>query len=64
MSLFETFARAVAAADRQAFMDLVHPDASLVTVPDWPDGGEFIGREAVWQFMSGFMAAFPRGHWL
>ena len=59
--LLEAFADAVGALDRETFMELLHPDTSFVTIPDWPDGGEFHGREEVWRFMSGFMAAFPVG---
>ena len=45
MPLLEAFADAVGALDRETLMELLHPDTSFVMIPDWPDGGEFHGRE-------------------
>jgi ketosteroid isomerase-like protein len=47
--------------DGERYKSLLHPEVVLVTVPDWPDGGEFHGRDACWRFLQGFLAVFPPG---
>jgi hypothetical protein len=52
---------ALEALDGERFKSLLHPETVLVTAPDWPDGGEFYGRDACWDFLEGFLAIFPPG---
>jgi hypothetical protein len=47
--------------DGERYKSLLHPEVVLVTVPDWPDGGEFHGRDACWRFLQGFLGVFPPG---
>jgi hypothetical protein len=54
-------ADALETLDGERYKSLLHPEAVLVTVRDWPDGGEFHGREACWRFLQGFLAVFPPG---
>jgi ketosteroid isomerase-like protein len=52
---------ALEALDGERYKSLLHPEVVLVTVRDWPDGGEFHGRDACWRFLEGFLAVFPPG---
>jgi ketosteroid isomerase-like protein len=54
-------ADALETLDGERYKSLLHPEVVLVTVPDWPDGGEFHGRDACWRFLQGFLAVFPPG---
>jgi ketosteroid isomerase-like protein len=60
-ALGEEMIVALETLDRERYKSLLHPEMVMVTVPDWPDGGEFHGRDACWRFLEGFLAVFPPG---
>jgi ketosteroid isomerase-like protein len=39
------------AGDMDAVREIQHPDVILRTVPDWPEPGPHVGREAVMRFL-------------
>ena len=47
--------------DRERAFRALHPDMTLVSIEDWPDGGEFFGREDSWAFVSSFVETFEGG---
>lgn len=46
--------------DHEALFALMHPEAVLHTDPDWPDGGEFRGREEMEAFLEKFEDSWGR----
>jgi hypothetical protein len=49
LAIFDASLRAAAADDYDRSLDTVDPRVTLVTVPQWPDGGRAEGTEAVWR---------------
>lgn len=50
--------RAWNAGDMEAVRELYDPDAVIEAMPDWPEPGPFVGRDAVMQQLSQARAAF------
>ena len=44
------------AGDLDGFADLLDPDATITPDPSWPEPGPFEGREAVMEFVRGWVA--------
>jgi ketosteroid isomerase-like protein len=61
LALAEEVLVAAGNGDREATLRAFHPEMTLVTTADWPDGGEFRGREQAWGFISSFVATFRGG---
>jgi ketosteroid isomerase-like protein len=52
--------RAWNAGDMEAVRELYYPDAVMEAMPDWPEPGPFVGRDAVMQELNHVRAAFDR----
>jgi ketosteroid isomerase-like protein len=46
------------AGDMEGVLELYDPDAVMEVVPDWPEPGPFVGRDAVMQQLSQARGAF------
>ena len=48
------------AGDMEGVRELYHSDAVMQAMPDWPEPGPFVGRDAVVEQLSRVRAAFDR----
>jgi ketosteroid isomerase-like protein len=61
LTIYQHALAAFEADDYDAFLDTVDPRITIVTVPEWPDGGTFEGPETTWRFLQDFRAVFAAG---
>jgi ketosteroid isomerase-like protein len=58
VEIVRDYLRAWNAGDMEGVRELYDPDAVMVVVPDWPEPGPFVGRDAVMQQLSQARDAF------